>query len=419
MKDTPSGRQYWAHTASQPRTSGSASTSSPTVATWPTPSVHNFEHEDEAAMERRRQECRERTGNGNGFGMTLGNTARLACWPTPRTVTGGAESAERKQELGRTESGGGDLQAAALLASWSTPTTHDAKGTDYGRYSEGGLADGRSCALQDQAQLASWASTGSRASSWNTPRATDGENGGPNQAGGSLPHDVSLASWPTPRSTEAGHSTGSPDRAGDRRARLEDTVFLASWATPKSTDGKGNVYEPTEGDRRTELRRQVGSLVGRPTAQASDWKNKSSSFDSCLSNYKSGIYPTWGPYEGAGWPTPVAADDNKTPEAHLRMKQRMGERDGTGTNRTEITSLQVMSKTVEPARLTASGLLLTGSSAGTESGGQLSPEHSRWLMGYPAEWTSCAGSATPSSRKSRRSSSKRSSKAKADDITTA
>jgi len=43
----------------------------------------------------------------------------------------------------------------------------------------------------------------------------------------------------------------------------------------------------------------------------------------------------------ASWPTPVANDDNKTPEAHLAMKQRMGERDGTGANRTAITSLQV------------------------------------------------------------------------------
>jgi hypothetical protein len=40
-------------------------------------------------------------------------------WPTPRTITGGAESAERKQELGRTKSGGGDLQAA--VKSWPTP----------------------------------------------------------------------------------------------------------------------------------------------------------------------------------------------------------------------------------------------------------------------------------------------------------
>jgi predicted transcriptional regulator len=44
------------------------------------------------------------------------------------------------------------------------------------------------------------------------------------------------------------------------------------------------------------------------------------------------------------WPTPVANDDNKTPEAHLAMKKRIGERDGTHSNRTAITSLNVMVK---------------------------------------------------------------------------
>jgi hypothetical protein len=34
---------------------------------------------------------------------------------------------------------------------------------------------------------------------WNTPRATDGSNGGPNQANGALSADVSLAGWPTPQ----------------------------------------------------------------------------------------------------------------------------------------------------------------------------------------------------------------------------
>lgn len=56
------------------------------------------------------------------------------------------------------------------------------------------------------------------------------------------------------------------------------------------------------------------------------------------------------PTSGSGcssWPTPAANDDNKTPEAHLAMKQRMGERDGTHANRTAITSLQVMVKATE------------------------------------------------------------------------
>ena len=48
-------------------------------------------------------------------------------WPTPRTPTGGPESAERKQELGRKESGGSDLQAVALLTGWALPAARDWK----------------------------------------------------------------------------------------------------------------------------------------------------------------------------------------------------------------------------------------------------------------------------------------------------
>jgi hypothetical protein len=63
-----------------------------------------------------------------------------------------------------------------------------------------------------------------------------------------------------------------------------------------------------------------------------------------------------------------------------------------------------------PARLTVSGELLTGSSAGITSGGQLNPVLPRWLMALPAVWDDCAPTGTRLSRKSRQSSSARTEK---------
>lgn len=68
-------------------------------------------------------------------------------WPTPRTITGGPESAERKQELGRKRSGGGDLQAAAIMVGWRTPSGSDG---------EVGVME-----IRDQAPLAYGEMTGS------------------------------------------------------------------------------------------------------------------------------------------------------------------------------------------------------------------------------------------------------------------
>jgi hypothetical protein len=56
------------------------------------------------------------------------------------------------------------------------------------------------------------------------------------------------------------------------------------------------------------------------------------------------------------------------------------------------------------AQLAVSGSPPTGGSESTAGRGRLNPEYSRWLMGFQAEWESCASTATPSSRRSRKRS---------------
>ena len=124
--------------------------------------------------------------------------------------------------------------------------------------------------------------------------------------------------------------------------------------------------------------------TGWATPTTRDWKDGACMFSDVPMNSLLGRM-VW----LAGWPTPLASDALKG---------------GCVSPRKNAMALAETVQLAGPARLTEHGVLLTGWLAGTASGGQLNPAHSRWLMGFPAAWDACAPTETRSTRTRRRNS---------------
>lgn len=194
--------------------------------------------------------------------------------------------------------------------------------------------------------------------SWPTPTARDHKDGssvGTAETNGLLGRVAWLAGWPTPVASDEKWRYSNQDGAMKRLASgkqmcLESVAHLAApllgWASPTASDGSGGRTKKTEGGGGAYLDVQARL---------------------------------------AGWPTPLAAPTG--PESHGQSSGKYREKVLEMVGEPSISS----SATTPKVRFT----------------GRLRSGHSRWLQRIPTGWANYLPTATRSTRKQPKPSSKR------------
>jgi hypothetical protein len=237
---TPLGRSYSEHTARGVLISDKDFTG------WPTP---------QATEAPNNSENRGMDYGGLRSRLTPQNVPDLVGWISPKTPTGGASASEPRANGGQyhkledqvaltgwptptsmsfdqSHQPGNNryMNAVTELAGWVSPTAQDHnRGNQPPRSTDTGIPLTQQVAQIDDSSM----------SGWNTPRATDGTNGGPNQSGGSLPADAATAGWASPSSRDWKETPGmsqegvNPD--GSTRERMDQLPRQVHGLTSESS----------------------------------------------------------------------------------------------------------------------------------------------------------------------------------------
>jgi hypothetical protein len=257
-----------------------------------------------------------------------------------------------------------------------------------------------------------------------------GQDPAKRQEGGhsiNLQDEVTLCGWPSASARDwkdtPGMATTGTNPDGSDRSRLDQlprVAYLAGWPTARAADGEKNV-RTLEGSL-SEIERKGGGQDLAMGAALTGWPSPGASDGNGGKGPRKGVSPTGRMPDGSkvtmdlsaatklalsGWPTPMAG--TAATGTYSAAGNTDSSRQTVALCGAEIAghNLNLPAEWSGPARLTVSGVTLTGSDAGTKSGGQLSPAHFLWLMLGPfaTAWASCGERVTRSTSRKRRASS--------------